>query len=170
MAATIPRISASIFTVFLLVWQPLVQAAEPQEVYWEDLVPEGWYPPEPDFGASFFIDHESGGAGTQITLDAPVVEAMDNKHVKIPGFILPLEFDGDAVKEFLLVPYVGACIHVPPPPPNQIVLVELAEPLAGTDLYDPVWVEGNLRIETVRTLYAQSSYTLAGKAITKYEW
>ncbi|MEM7206195.1 MAG: DUF3299 domain-containing protein [Pseudomonadota bacterium] len=164
------RMSAFLITALLLAWQPLVQASEPQEVYWEDLVPEGWYPPEPDFSSSFFIDHEADPAAVQPSMDAPVVESMHNKHVKIPGFILPVEFEGDAVIEFLLVPYVGACIHVPPPPPNQIVLVELEEPLVGTDLFDPVWVEGELRIESVRSLYAQSSYTLAGKEITKYEW
>ena len=75
-----------------------------------------------------------------------VVEALDGKTVRIPGYALPLEFTGEAATEFLLVPYVGACIHVPAPPPNQIVFTEVAEPYTPTGLYDPVWVTGTLKV------------------------
>ena len=73
---------------------------------------------------------------------------LDGKKVRIPGYLLPLEFDGEQVTEFFLVPYVGACIHTPPPPPNQIVHVRTDRPFT-TDggLYTPVWVDGTIRIE-----------------------
>lgn len=73
---------------------------------------------------------------------------LDGKQVRIPGYLLPLEFDGDKVIEFFLVPYVGACIHTPAPPPNQIVHVRSSEPYT-TDggLFTPIWVDGLLKIE-----------------------
>ncbi|MFP3457944.1 DUF3299 domain-containing protein, partial [Psychrobacter sp. SIMBA_152] len=76
----------------------------------------------------------------QTNLDAPVVEALDGKKVRIPGYVVQLEGDADNVTEFLLVPYFGACIHVPPPPPNQIIHVEYAEGVPYENTYDAVWI------------------------------
>ena len=75
-------------------------------------------------------------------------QELEGQQVRIPGYLLPLEFDGDKVTEFFLVPYVGACIHTPPPPPNQIVHVTTGEAYT-TDggLYTPVWVNGTIRSE-----------------------
>jgi uncharacterized protein len=75
-------------------------------------------------------------------------EDLNGRSVRIPGYLLPLEFDGDKVTEFFLVPYVGACIHTPPPPPNQIVHVKVEEAYT-TDggLYSPVWVNGLMKTE-----------------------
>lgn len=73
--------------------------------------------------------------------------ALDGQTIRMPGYALPLEFVEAGVQEFLLVPYVGACIHVPPPPPNQMVLVKLNQTYKMESLYDPVWVTGILRIE-----------------------
>ena len=75
-------------------------------------------------------------------------DELEGKTVRIPGFLLPLEFDGDKVTEFFLVPYVGACIHTPPPPPNQIVFVRTEQgfvPEGG--LYSPIWVSGLIKNE-----------------------
>ena len=69
---------------------------------------------------------------------------LDGRQVRLPGYVLPLEFDGDKVTEFLLVPYVGACIHVPPPPPNQMVHVRPAEAFVSEGMFAPVWVEGRM--------------------------
>ena len=73
-----------------------------------------------------------------------VVEELDGKVVRIPGYLLPLEFSGKKVTEFLLVPWVGACIHTPPPPPNQIVHVKPDQPVEMTGMFAPVWVTGPL--------------------------
>ena len=70
--------------------------------------------------------------------------ALDGTQIRIPGYVLPLEFEGTSVKEFLLVPYVGACIHVPPPPPNQMVFVTARASFEAKGLFAPVWVEGTL--------------------------
>jgi hypothetical protein len=73
-----------------------------------------------------------------------VVEELDGKVVRIPGYLLPLEFSGKKVTEFLLVPWVGACIHTPPPPPNQIVHVRPDQPVEMMGMFAPVWVTGPL--------------------------
>ena len=76
-----------------------------------------------------------------------VREDLDGRDIRIPGYVLPLEFDGTNVTEFLLVPYAGACIHTPPPPPNQIIHVKAVQGFAVDDLFTPVWVSGALRAE-----------------------
>ena len=94
---------------------------------------------------------------------------LDGKVVKIPGYALPLEHSGVAVKEFLLVPYVGACIHVPPPPENQMVLVRLEEPFVPENLYIPVWVIGRMeakRMVSELRLVDGTSDISSGYAIT----
>ncbi len=74
-----------------------------------------------------------------------VVNELDGKLVKIAGYLLPLDYAETGNTDFLLVPYVGACIHVPPPPPNQIAFVRLKKKLVVTDLYTPVWLTGTIR-------------------------
>jgi hypothetical protein len=69
---------------------------------------------------------------------------LDGQVVRIPGYLLPLEFSGKRVAEFLLVPWVGACIHTPPPPPNQIVYVKADKPFEFGGLFAPVWVTGQM--------------------------
>jgi hypothetical protein len=70
--------------------------------------------------------------------------ALDGKLVRIPGYLLPLEFRGKAVSEFLLVPWVGACIHTPPPPPNQIVHVKTDRAFEVSSIFMAVWVTGQM--------------------------
>ena len=89
-------------------------------------------------------------------LQTAVVKDLNGKLVRLPGFILPLEMSGDKVTEFLLVPYVGACIHAPPPPPNQIIFVktDAKEGYDNKQLYDPVWVTGVISVQPiVKDLY-----------------
>jgi uncharacterized protein len=73
-----------------------------------------------------------------------VVATLDGQTIRMPGYLLPLEFSGKEVTEFLLVPYVGACIHTPPPPPNQIVHVKADKPVANVTVFAPVWVTGRM--------------------------
>jgi hypothetical protein len=84
--------------------------------------------------------------------------ALDGRVVRMPGYLLPLEYSGKLVSEFLLVPWVGACIHTPPPPPNQIVHVKADKPVEYTGLFKPVWVTG--RISAVSS--KKSVYILDG--------
>lgn len=70
---------------------------------------------------------------------------LNGTDIKIAGYLLPLEFSEKGEKDFLLVPYVGACVHVPPPPANQMVLVRLAKEMKVKDLYTPVWISGQMK-------------------------
>lgn len=80
--------------------------------------------------------------------NAAVAPDLDGKLARMPGYALPLEFSREGVSEFLLVPYVGACIHTPPPPANQMVFVRLKQTFAFKDLYAPVWITGRMSIES----------------------
>jgi len=83
-----------------------------------------------------------------------VVGNLDGETIRMPGYVLPLAFDGTNVKEFLLVPYVGACIHTPPPPANQIVHVKSEEGFASEGLFQAVWVSGRMSaVPTKQSLY-----------------
>jgi hypothetical protein len=104
---------------------------------------------------------------------APVNPALNGKKIKIPGFISPLEVD-DAkgmVKEFLLVPYFGACIHIPPPPLNQTLLVKPAEgkSIGMERMYEPVWVSGTIVAEQVHTDLAEAGYQIKDAKVEIYE-
>ncbi len=75
---------------------------------------------------------------------------LDGLTIRMPGYVLPLEFDGAKVKEFLLVPFVGACIHTPPPPANQIVHVKPEESFETKGLFEAVWVTGEMSAAPTR--------------------
>lgn len=73
---------------------------------------------------------------------------LNGQNIRLPGYLLPLEFKEKRVTEFLLVPWVGACIHTPPPPPNQIVHVRLEKGYdLGEEIFTPVWVNGVMKTE-----------------------
>ena len=102
---------------------------------------------------------------------------LDGQIIRIPGYALPLEHKDTGVKELLLVPYVGACIHVPPPPANQIVYVTLKDAYTSTNLYEPVWITGRMKIKTTNqsltyvdgTAGIDTAYTLKGEKVEPYE-
>lgn len=154
---------ASVIPLFisLLLTLNVAKAEQTKEVYWEDLVPQGFVvPPVP-------IDHN--GNMTQAQPNAPLVEELNGELVKIPGFVVPLEGDADAITEFLLVPYFGACVHVPPPPSNQIVYVTFAEGVPIDNLYDAVWVTGTLSTDGWQGDIASVGYRLSGTAVSAFE-
>lgn len=99
-----------------------------------------------------------------------VVEELDGMIARMPGYILPLDFaeQGEA-REFLLLPFHGACVHYPPPPPNQIVYLRSAEPIQFTSLWHPVWVEGLMNVERVDTDLAASAYSMVVRTVEPYE-
>lgn len=97
----------------------------------------------------------------------PELKKYDGQMVKMPGFMVPLEDNQKKVTQFLLVPTPQACIHVPPPPPNQMLLVDIKE---GTDVANgPIWIHGTLRIKTQRTMYGEVSYAFEALFIEPYQ-
>jgi hypothetical protein len=125
---------------------------------------------------------------TALEKSAPLsglVSTFNGKQVRIAGFVVPLVFDQTEVNEFLLVPFVGACIHVPPPPPNQMILVRSHEPVEIGGLYDPIWVTGEFQAPdlTIGLTAGQSAggelvpvdlvsvgYEITARSVEEYEW
>ena len=143
-------------------------------------IPDG--SPEDIFGDSLALAVEKAIGETQTALspeDRAYYSALvstnikaefNNKHIRIPGFIVPLEYNDDQlITEFFLVPYFGACIHVPPPPPNQIIYVKYPQGLLLDALYDPFWIEGQLNTDIIENDLATSAYALAAVTVKLYE-
>jgi uncharacterized protein len=95
-----------------------------------------------------------------------IVAELDGKNVSIGGYVVPLDFDSTTVKEFLLVPFVGACIHVPPPPANQIIYVKTEKGFEVGGQNDPVTVTGKISTTLASTGLADAGYTLTADSVT----
>lgn len=107
----------------------------------------------------------------QALVSTKVVPEMDGQQVRIPGFIVPLSYDkAQRVTAFFIVPYFGACIHVPPPPPNQIIYGEFGEGSAMADIYDAYWITGVLHTTLTENEMATSAYSLTVTDITLYDF
>ena len=98
-----------------------------------------------------------------------IVQEMDGQAIRIPGFIVPLEFDDEqTITQFFLVPFFGACIHVPPPPPNQIIFVNYPKGLKVEALYDPFWVSGIVKTSLVENEMATAAYSMEMQSFELY--
>lgn len=105
----------------------------------------------------------------QALVSTRVVNEMDGRPIRIPGFIVPLEFDDEqTITQFFLVPFFGACIHVPPPPPNQIVFVQYPEGLKLEALNDPFWISGVVETSLIENELATAAYTLKMHYLEEY--
>lgn len=99
-----------------------------------------------------------------------VVEELDGLIVRMPGYILPLDYaERGQAREFLFLPYHGACIHYPPPPPNQVIYLRSAQPVSFSALWEPVWVEGRMEIQRVETELADAAYAMAVRSVRPYD-
>ena len=96
------------------------------------------------------------------------LKKFDGMMVKIPGFMVPLEDSQQAVTEFLLVPTPQACIHVPPPPPNQMVLIDMDASVKTEAQFGPIWVVGKLQIHSKKHQFGESSFIMTGLRIEPY--
>jgi len=100
-----------------------------------------------------------------------VVKELNGQRVRIPGYVVPFDFNADAEHtEFLLVPYFGACLHTPPPPPNQIIFVKADIAAKIDNIYDPVWLEGTLKTGEFLNELGDSAYELNLSKIEPYEY
>ncbi len=106
----------------------------------------------------------------EVMYSTRTVAKLDGKSLRLGGYPVPLESDARGRSTlFFLVPYPGACIHVPPPPPNQIVLVRFPKGIELDDIYAPIWVEGKLRIELVNNDLADAAYALDARLVRPIE-
>lgn len=174
----------------LLCFAPLHAEEAPRVLKWAELRPpasadeapkpktffSGAQPVNPAPGAADAAPPQQLAEGKFMSLkrrqpggDKPpaVVAALNNQRVSIGGYIVPLDFEATTVKEFLLVPFVGACIHVPPPPANQIVYVksEKGFEITGAGAFDPVTVSGVMKTSTAFTGLADAGYTIEAESV-----
>jgi len=108
-----------------------------REITWDDLIPPNI--PYAEIVGEGFIDAFNDIWRPKYDENATKLnEALNGAYIKMPGYIIPIDLTSEGVTSFLLVPYVGACIHTPPPPANQLVFVNTAKPWPSDDLWDPV--------------------------------
>ena len=113
-----------------------------------------------DFKSQMLEDEQAQRYQSALT-STRVIDAFNGKAVRIPGFIVPLEQnENQEATTFFIVPYFGACLHMPPPPPNQILFVEFEEGIEIENLYDPFWFEGTIEIERHESAIGTSAYSL----------
>ena len=173
--------AGALFTMFAMALTavgPPAAADGVRELEWEDLVPEGW-DPFAEIKAMTDEDLESlsdddpravelFAAYQEAARTAPVVGDLDGQEVRLPGFVVPLDFEGTETSEFLLVPYFGACIHVPPPPSNQIVYVKTVEGYPLRKLFDPVTVTGVMTTWAHMNDVGDAGYTMQATSVEPY--
>ncbi|MEL6473161.1 MAG: DUF3299 domain-containing protein [Pseudomonadota bacterium] len=150
-----------------------------RELGWEELMPEGeqerlaqLYQQQMAmlYGGSPIAEGSAADKAMQIGTFNTVPE-LDGMKVRIPGYTVPFEYGTDAeITEFLLVPYFGACIHAPPPPPNQTIFVSATDPLKIRDLAQAVWIEGTLHAQTQDTELADAAYTIEMDKVEVYDY
>jgi len=147
-----------------------------KEKTWDDLMPKSWDPMASLKGLK--LDNLKDGDPRAIEAlqkirdawnNAPVEPSLNGERIRIPGFVIPLEKSGNKVSEFLLVPYFGACIHTPPPPPNQIVHVKASKPVANMRTMDTMWVSGTMQTRASETEMGQAGYQLKAERVEPYK-
>lgn len=147
-----------------------------KEISWEELVPKNWDPAKQfkNLDLDKLDDSDPRAIEALERLrhawnDAPVEPSLNGARIRIPGFVVPLDAQRGQLKEFLLVPYFGACIHTPPPPANQIIHVVATKPLKNVQIMDAVWVDGTLGTGRKDTEFGTSGYSMKLEAVTPYK-
>jgi hypothetical protein len=159
--------------------KPDAAKAKAEEITWEDLWPEGEderleklfdaYMETIGKDAGVIAEGSAGDMMPQIGTFTTVA-ALNNKRVRLPGYIVPLDFNAkNQHSSFLLVPYFGACIHTPPPPPNQIVYITAKPAVTIKDVWAPIWVEGVMTTERKDSKMADAAYALSLTKLEPYE-
>lgn len=144
-------------------------AATPRTIGWEDLIPPGI--PYSEIIGPGEVDEANDRWLPQFDDNATKLnKKLHGAYIKMPGYVLPIDMSTAGVTSFIMVPYVGACIHTPPPPANQLVFVDSKKPWPSDKLWDPVWVTGHMRHELQSTTIAEIGYALTADKIEAYQW
>ncbi len=171
-------LSGAAIAILFVIFTIAPSNAEPVLLEWQDLVPPGTTLTDADKIPEWEAQKEKrlsqmtpGEIEAEKKLPAPLVSKYNGKTVKIPGFMVPLDFEADAVNKFMLVPYVGACIHVPPPPGNQIILVESKKGVPVVDMNVPIYIEGKIKTgRFVNELASDIGYTMKLDKVSEYTY
>ncbi|MBU3023462.1 DUF3299 domain-containing protein [Aestuariibacter sp. A3R04] len=174
-----PTAQAVFFSLLTCLFSGITLAKDYEELEWTALMPEDDLaalldPPEYLNEVKDGSNQDSVSAFNDATFEDEKVERFrkalnsvktipifDNKAIRIPGFVVPLQQnEAQNVTEFFIVPYFGACLHMPPPPPNQIIHVSYENGLTLESLEQPFWFEGTVKIETRQRDLGTSAYAL----------
>lgn len=136
------------------------------DISWKDLLPEGQVAIPPMLQG--LVDHDQMPLSRQQPESHGVRTDWNGQVVRLPGFIVPIDYSGTGVTAFILVPFVGACVHVPPPPANQLVFVTTPEPYESSGLFEAVNVIGMFGVSSLSTQLADIAYALSADRIEPY--
>jgi hypothetical protein len=115
------------------------------------------------------IEAATDPAYQEALISTNTVGGFEKQMVSISGFIVPIDFYPDkTVKSLCLVPYFGACIHFPPPPPNQIVFIQLEASLSDVDITQAYTFVGEINVELFEDPMGTSAYTLDVVSIIEF--
>ncbi len=142
---------------------PAMAADDYKTIDWDVLIPQGEKIQPPPA-----INHDGNFASVPQPVGG-VNKKLNEQNVRLPGFVVPLEGDAKKITAFLLVPYFGACIHVPPPPTNQVVYVSYPKGAPVDDLWDAIWVKGKMRTVSSSHEMATASYAMDAVEVSVYE-
>ena len=145
----------------------IAHAKDYVDLDWSDLLPDGQVAISPLL--QDLIDHEQINPMSQQPISNGVRSEWNGQTVRIPGFIVPIDYSGIGVTAFILVPFVGACVHVPPPPANQLVFVTTETAYESAGLYESVDVIGTFGTTSMTTQLAQVAYSLSADRIIPYK-
>lgn len=182
---------SSLFLVVLTTASQMAQAkgkVSYHQVEWPDLIPEKELqallnPPEslndvPDGDVADQISNTLAAVmnpkGPQNDYERALIstnvrEEFNHRLIRIPGFIVPIEFDDEQkVTEMFLVPFFGACLHMPPPPPNQIIYATSKEGIKLETLMDAFWLEGKMSTALVKNDMATAAYSMRIDSVEPY--
>lgn len=177
------------YLIVFLLFSLNSSASDYKEIIWDDLIPEAELDvlkkinvllSNPHLSMDMDVDLRREILIAQSQLEDPDVQGvmnsinvrseLNNESVRIPGFVVPVESNDDnAITEFFLVPYFGACIHVPPPPPNQIIFVRYKKGILVGNISTPYEIKGTLLTETIENDTAISAYTFVADDVVEYE-
>lgn len=136
------------------------------DLQWPDLVPEGETVIPPVLQG--LIEHDQTNLMSEQPASSGIRTDWNGKIVRLPGFIVPIDYSGTGVTAFILVPFVGACVHVPPPPANQLVFVTTEEPYETSGMFEAVNVTGMFGTASTRTQIADVGYALSAEKIEPF--
>ena len=184
----LPQLCLMLVSLWCCLYTATLHAKDYIDIEWTQLMPADdlaalMNPPE------FIVDIEDGTALDNVAAlselskgndtatrfkealqSSRVIRAFNDQDIRLPGFIVPLESDeNQRVTAFFIVPYFGACLHLPPPPPNQIVYVEYAKGVELPSLQDPFWFEGTIIIDQTENDLGSSAYTMKLDSVRPYE-
>ncbi|MXR70513.1 DUF3299 domain-containing protein [Shewanella sp. JBTF-M18] len=132
--------------IFSLLFSSNLFAKEPQAILWNSLAP----------------------GPAKLPAEVNINQALDGERVVIPGFVIPLDALEGQTRDFLLSPRLGACIHRPPPGPNQLIHVTFEQPIALPEIEQPVYISGRLAVRSEKNAFAQTGYFIQGDEAIPY--